>query len=102
MSEAWIPVVYALIGAAASAFGAWVSAKYAVKKVEDKVSAVAEQNTQQSGKIDSVHQDLNGRLTEWRAEVRVYIETAVKAALAEGKATGVEQERTRVEKKEKE
>lgn len=100
MSDAWIPVVYALIAAASSAFAAWIGAKYAVKGTEKKLDLVAVQNVVQTEKIDLVHKDLNGRLEQWRDDVRKYIAAEIKAALGQGKAIGVEQERVRVETKE--
>ncbi len=54
----------ALITAAAAGFAAWLSAKYGVKGVEDKVDKVHQQNVVQEHKIDETRREMNGKLHE--------------------------------------
>ena len=123
-SEAWIPVVYYLIAAIAGGFSAWLGARYGSKSTDKKlnvmsdringrmdhhdgldenlkqqVTNIQQQNAVQTYKIEGVHDSINGRLEQWRNDIVRMVRAEVATALAEGKAAGVEQERTRKEEK---
>ncbi len=96
MTEAgWLQIGTSLITAMSAAFVLWLNFRYgkiqtSVESVSDKTDQVIVQNLIQDKKITDVHAEINSQLSK-------YIAAAVKAALSEGEARGIESERVRTE-----
>lgn len=84
----WLQLASLIVSAISAGFVLWL--KHSVNSVEKKTNNVITQNEGQAQQLSNVHTEINSRLTQ-------YIDAAVKAALAEGMAIGVETERTRKE-----
>lgn len=73
----------AVITAVSAGFAAWLAAKYGVRTVEKKVD-------EQKVVIDTIHQDVNGKVAD-------LVAVKVKAEFDKAVALGIERERQRAE-----
>lgn len=99
MSDAWIPVAYALIAAISAGFSAWIAARYAVKSgiksVDSKVDDMMTTQGKSAKNLATVKEQLNGRLDEWKQSLEARVSSAVDAASARSYQRGIEAERNR-------